>query len=243
MNPQYRVSFVMPAFNEEGNITDAIAQACGAGERFCVDHEVIVVDDGSADDTFALASAVTVENPRVRVIRHEENQGYGAALRTGFDACRLDLVFFTDADNQFDLEDLALLLPWSARSDVVAGYRIKRRDPLGRRASAWVWNVLVRLLFYVPVRDVDCAFKLMRRDSLRRVQLSCRGAMVHTELLVKLSRTGCSVVEVGVHHRRRTAGEAGGASPRVVARALFELLRTYRGLRRLDATTPRPGDV
>lgn len=237
----HRVSFVLPAFNEEANIVEAITTAVEVGGRLCEDYEVVVVDDGSTDQTAARAEALAAANPRVRVVRHVGNRGYGEALRTGFSHSAMDLVFFTDADNQFDLDELALFLPLIDHVHVVAGYRIIRRDPAGRRVTAKVWNLLVRVLFYVPVRDIDCAFKLFRRDVLDEVEIESVGAMVNTELMVKLGRAGKAVVEVGVNHRPRAAGSARGATPRVVVTALGELVRMYGRLRRLEAGQARSG--
>jgi glycosyltransferase involved in cell wall biosynthesis len=228
------VSIVLPAYNEEANIEQAIAEATRTADRLLGDHEIVVVDDGSTDRTAALARAVAERDPRVRVISHESNRGYGEALRTGFLDSRLSHVFFTDADLQFDLEELEGFLPYAGTVDVVAGYRLNRQDALPRRLMAYAWNLLVRVLFYVPVRDIDCAFKLFDRRVLREVDLESVGAMVNTELMVKLGRAGASVVEVGVHHRPRRAGEARGASPRVVLTALREVKRMRKRLAGLD---------
>jgi len=229
-----RVSIVLPAFNEQSNVERAIAEATREGERLLAEHEILVVDDGSTDGTGALVEAAAARDPRVRLLRHEANRGYGEALRTGFLASRLDHVFFTDADLQFDIAELERFLPYVGTVGVVAGYRLNRSDHLSRRLMAYAWNVVVRILFYVPVRDIDCAFKLFDRQVLREVNLESVGAMVNTELMVKLGRRGVSVVEVGVAHRPRTGGKARGANPRVVATALVELVRMRRKLSALD---------
>jgi glycosyltransferase involved in cell wall biosynthesis len=164
------------------------------------------------------------------VVQHAVNQGYGGALKSGFLAAKLDLVFFTDADNQFDFDDLREFLTLIERVDVVAGYRIKRCDPLSRRINAKAWNYLVRALFYVPVRDIDCAFKLFRREVFDGLELESVGAMVNTELMVKLGRSGYRVVEVGVRHYPRTAGSPQGAKFRVIFRAFAELATMHSRL-------------
>ena len=133
---------------------------------------------------------------------------------------------------------MTLLLPWADRVDVVAGFRKNRQDPLVRRLNAWVWNRLVRVLFYVPVRDIDCAFKLFRRSALDDLDIESVGAMVNTEIMVKLGRTGKTVVEVGVTHLPRTAGTARGAKLRVIARALIEVSRMYGRLTKLSPGPP-----
>jgi glycosyltransferase involved in cell wall biosynthesis len=228
------VSIVLPAYNEEANIEHAVGEAEAAAERLFHDFEIIVVDDGSHDRTKAVAKAIASRDGRVRVISHGRNRGYGEALRTGFLSSRLDYVFFTDADLQFDMNEVEHFLPYAGTVDVVAGYRVNRQDSWSRRLMARAWNLLVRVLFYVPVRDIDCAFKLFDRRALSEVDIESVGAMVNTELMVKLGRSGASVVEVGVHHRPRPAGEARGASPRVIATALREVLRMRRGLASLD---------
>ncbi len=229
-----RLSVVLPAYDEEDNIEAAIAEATAAAERLVAEHEIVVVDDGSRDATAARVRAVAARDARVRLVQHDRNRGYGEALRSGFLASALDFVFFTDADLQFDMGELALLLPYAGAVDVVAGYRLNRQDAMVRRLNAYGWNLLVRVLFYVPVRDIDCAFKLFDRRVLDEVDIESVGAMVNTELMVKLGRRGASVVEVGVHHRPRRAGEGRGASPRVIATAFREIVRMRRRLTALD---------
>jgi glycosyltransferase involved in cell wall biosynthesis len=234
LRPDLRVSIVLPAHNEETNLAEAIRQVVETGERLFVEYEVIVVDDGSRDGTRDVAEAAAATNPCVRVISHRSNGGYGEALRTGFRASRLDFVFFTDADLQFDISELELFLPYAGTVDAVVGYRLNREDHLGRRLMAYAWNVAVRVLFYVPARDIDCAFKLLDRRVLEEIEMESLGAMFSTEMMVRLGRRGASVVEVGVHHYPRRAGRARGASPRVIALALRELFRLRRELVSLD---------
>lgn len=235
------VSFVLPAYNEEENIEKAVDATVAIAARHCSAFEVIVVDDGSSDRTAALVLARAEEHPEVRLVQHPANLGYGQALRSGFAEARLEFVFYTDADNQFDMNELPLLLAWADRADVVAGFRRVRQDPVMRRANAWAWNRLVRALFYVPVRDIDCAFKLYRREPLAAVDIESRGAMIDTEIMVKLARRGSAIVEVGVTHLPRTAGTARGAKPRVILRALGEVWRMYPRLSRLAPSHPPAG--
>lgn len=231
----WHLSIVLPAFNEEDNIVEVIRSAGRVASKLCDDYEIVVVDDGSTDNTARLVRSIEERDTRVRLVAHDRNRGYGEALRTGFRSARMDLVFFTDADNQFDMYELSNFLPWIDKVDVVAGYRVNRKDPLVRRLFARMWNVLVRSLFYVPVRDIDCAFKLFRRHLFDSLDLESIGAMVNTELMVKLGRSGAGVVEIGVRHYPRTAGEARGAHPKVIGRALLELVRMSRRLSRISA--------
>lgn len=224
------LSIVLPCRDEAENVAAMVADARAAARRVADAHEVIVVDDGSSDDTLAIARSVAARAREVRVVAHETNRGYGAAVRSGFEAARMPWVFLTDADRQFDLDQLDDFVVPSSRADLVAGRRVDRADPLPRRAAAYAWNVLVRALFGLPVRDVDCAFKLIRRDLLRSLDLSTDGAMISTELIVRCVRAGARIEERDVHHLPRAAGRQSGLSPRVVARAFRELRATHRAL-------------
>ena len=212
----YSISVVLPAYNEQDNIVNAVTTATAVCSALFIDHEVIVVDDGSGDRTADLVRTMALRDPAVRLVQHNPNRGYGEALRSGFQAAQKDLIFFTDADNQFDMWELERLVPWIDKCGVVAGFRMNREDPVMRRFNGWAWNMLVRSLFCVPVRDIDCAFKLFRREVFDVIDLESVGAMVNTELMVKVGRSGVGMVEIGVHHLPRRAGVARGAHPKVI---------------------------
>src|SRR5437764_9899162 len=152
------LTIVLPCFNEADNVADAIRYAGAAAERCATDHEIVVVDDGSSDETAVIAARLAERDRRVRVIVHTRNRGYGDAVRSGIGAALMPWVLLTDADLQFDLAELEQFLPAAAHADIVMGWRIARRDPLNRRLNASAWNWLVRRMFRLPVRDVDCAF-------------------------------------------------------------------------------------
>ena len=236
-------------FNEEGNIDQAVTSALAALAGVTDCYEVIVVHDGGRDRTGAIADRMAASNPRVRVIHHPLNRGYGAALRSGFAAARYPLVVFADGDNQFDLGELSVLLravnglapsgverPASSeveRFDIVSGYRITRHDPAVRRLNAFMYNRLARVLFNIPVRDVNCGFKIYRRDLLARLlpQLRSTGALINVEMLARAHKLGASITEVGVHHFPRETGQQTGGNPAVIVRAFRELLELWRELR------------
>jgi glycosyltransferase involved in cell wall biosynthesis len=224
------LSIVLPCHNEAENIAAMVREAQATGARVADHHEVIVVDDGSSDDTRAIGQWVAARMPALRVVTHDVNRGYGAAVRSGIEAARMPWVFLVDADRQFDLAQLDDFVPSAACNDLVVGRRVHRADPVARRAAARAWNVLVGNLFQLPVHDVDCAFKLMRTDLLRSFDLAADGAMVSTELFVRAIRAGARIEERDVLHMRRTAGRQSGLSPRVVARAFRELAVTHRAL-------------
>ena len=232
--PSMDISAVMPAFNEATNLKQTVGRTAEALAAQARSFEIIVVDDGSRDDTPAVLERLKVVHSNLRVVRHPVNRGYGAAVRSGFDAARLSWVFLMDADNQFDPAEIGLLLARAAEADIVAGYRRHRRDPLTRRLNAWAFFTLVRLLFGRLVRDVNCAFKLIRRDLLAGMVLHAEGALVNTELLVLARQMHARVVEVPVHHYPRRSGKQTGANPRVVLRAFGELFAFRAEMRKVE---------
>lgn len=232
------LSLVLPAFNEEANIGLVTREALASLPRFADSFEIIVVDDGSRDRTAEIVTDIARQDQRVRLVRHERNRGYGAALVSGFNATSGDYVMFMDADRQFDINDLRLLIPFASDYDIVAGFRMERNDPLHRRVFAETFNVAVRVLFGVHMRDIDCAFKLFKGDLLRSLPLTAPGALINTEIQAKARRQKARVQQVGVHHYPRVAGSPTGGNPRVILRAMRETMvlwwkmRFYRPPRR-----------
>ncbi len=224
------LSVFFPAYNEQDIIAKTVESASSAVARFADDYEIIVVDDGSSDATAAMVEEITKHDPHVRLIRHEVNRGYGAALRTGFANAAKELVFFSDADGQFDLQELPGLLGMLDRAPVVLGYRIRRSDPAHRLFIAKVYNLVIRTVFGLRVRDIDCAYKLFRKDSLAQVlPLESNGAFVSSELLIKLRRRNVPMVERGVHHYPRTTGVSKGATPKVILKTIRDVVRLRLG--------------
>lgn len=222
------ISAFFPAYNEEANIGALCLKTAGVLKKLCGRYEVIAINDGSRDRTADVVQALHKKNPSIRVVSHKVNSGYGAAVKTGFSSAKLDWIFFTDGDGQFDVAEIAKLLPYTADHELVVGYRIKRADPAHRKLNAWAWGSLVRRLFGLKgVRDIDCAFKLIRRDVFKRFKLETTGAMISTELLVKSQKNGFRIKEVGVNHYARTAGVQTGAKLAVIARAFKELFHYF----------------
>jgi glycosyltransferase involved in cell wall biosynthesis len=232
-----RITAVLPAFNEEAVIADVVKRTAHAMLTLGVPHpEIVVVDDGSLDATVQRALSQVPPGVRVRVISHGINRGYGAALRTGFDAAEGEAVWLMDSDGQFDPVDLGRLLEQYQPDRIVAGYRIRRNDPAVRRLNHSAFFSLVRMLFGPTVRDVNCGFKLFPRPVGRGLRAD--GALISTELVVRARRAGYRTVDVGVPHYPRRAGQATGANPRVVARAFAELWRFRRDPRLLNGLAP-----
>jgi glycosyltransferase involved in cell wall biosynthesis len=227
--PVGRLSYFFPAHNEEANLRGLVDEALETLPALAEVFEIIIVDDGSRDATPSIADELAASHPgTVRAVHHPTNLGYGAALLSGFRAARHDLIAFTDGDRQFRVADLATLTERLAapdRPDVVVGYRIKRADPLVRTLYARAYRFANLVWFGLRVRDVDCACKLFRRDSLEGIAIESGGAFFSAELLIKLRAAGRTIVEVGVPHHPRTAGSATGAKPSVVFRAVRDFWR------------------
>jgi glycosyltransferase involved in cell wall biosynthesis len=226
------ISVVFPAYNEEENLEKAIQQAEQCLEGLTPDWEIIVVNDGSRDRTGEIVDAISRRDPRVIAVHHKNgNRGYGAALRSGIERASKDLLFFSDSDLQFHLAELPLLLLWIEQYDAVIGYRGKRNDPFHRKFNAFGWNMLVRGVLGLSVRDIDCAFKLFRTSLFQVIQIDAVGAMVNTDILVQATRMGFKIKEVPVTHFARMNGEPTGANFRVIVKAFKELMRLYFKLR------------
>lgn len=218
------LSFFFPAHNEEANLEALVDEALGALPDLAEKFEIIAVDDGSRDRSPAIADGLAAKYPETfRVVHHPTNLGYGAALRSGFQASRFDLVAFIDGDRQFRVADVGRLTERLAASDdpdVVVGFRLKRADPPIRRWYARIYRLSNRIFFGVRVRDIDCACKLFKREALTPIRVASGGAFFTAELLIKLRFEGRRVAEVGVLHYPRTAGSPTGAKPSVVFRAV-----------------------
>jgi len=226
----HSISVFMPCFNEQENVNSTVEKALSALEKLDVDFEIIIVNDGSSDSTGRIADDIASKDSRVKVVHHHSNLGYGAALQSGFKAATKELVFYTDGDGQFDINEMPQLLPLMEKYDIVSCYRINRRDSLVRKINGWCWTKLVCLLFGLKLRDIDCAFKLYKREIFDDMILSSKGALIDTEVLARAARKNCRITQEGVHHFPRTAGSQTGADMRVILRAFKELFMLYRSI-------------
>ncbi|HEC83512.1 MAG TPA: glycosyltransferase family 2 protein [Firmicutes bacterium] len=221
------ISFVLPAYNEEENIEKAVRAIVDVAEGLDLeDWEIIVVDDGSTDATGAIIDRLHQENPRIRPIHHESNLGYADALRTGFTSARCKLVFYTDSDLQFDVREVKNFLPAIEDYDIVTGFRIYRYDPLSRLILAWGYNLIARTIFRLKVRDIDCAFKLFRREVFDVIEIRSKKFFVDTEILAKARYHGFRMTEIGVRHYPRAGGRS-TVRPSHVLSTLKELAKMW----------------
>jgi glycosyltransferase involved in cell wall biosynthesis len=233
-------SLILPAHNEEENIEPVVRRALDVLPNYFDSVEIIVVNDGSRDATGEIIDRLATEDPRVRAVHHPRNRGYGAALTSGFNASTGDHVMFMDSDRQFDIADIGRLYPFIPTHEIVAGFRMLRQDELHRRVFAEIFNLVVRVLFGVHLRDIDCAFKVFDGNLIRSLDLSSPGALINTEIQAKARRQGARLQQVGVRHFPRIAGQATGGNPRVIARAMKETIVLWWKMRSYTPPAGRP---
>lgn len=229
----FSLSVFFPAYYDEkniGKVTDGALRAIH--DMGITTYEIIIVEDGSPDRTGEVADELAARHPNVRVIHHPKNMGYGAALKTGFTNARHDWVFYTDGDNQFDLQELKKFVALTPYTDIVSGFRINKQYSTYRKFTSGVYNLVLRLLFDIRDRDVDCAFKIFRRDLFDKIVIESKDAFIDAEIAIKARILNYSSTEVGVTHLPRVDGVSTGARPSVIFRTIREIMNYHRRYRR-----------
>lgn len=223
------LSVFFPAYNDAPSLPALIDKTFAVLANSVSDYEVIVIDDGSRDNTAEVLRALGEKHgPALRVVTHAVNRGYGGALRSGFAAAKKEFVFYTDGDGQYDVSELPLLLEQMAPGvSLVNGYKLARHDPRHRVWIGSVYNLFARLLFRIRIRDIDCDFRLIRNDLLRKLRLTSTSGTICVELVRKLELSGCQVCEVGVHHYPRLHGRSQFFRVRALLKTFYQLLRLY----------------
>ncbi len=227
-SPPAGLSVFFPAYNDSGTIASMVIRAVQAAEQVTPDYEVIVVDDGSTDATAQIADELASKYPRVRVVHHPGNRGYGGALQTGFRTATKDLVFYTDGDAQYDPAELVdLWTHLTPDADLVNGYKISRSDPLHRIIIGRLYHHIVSVLFGLTVRDVDCDFRLMRRAIFERIDLQKTSGVICLEMMKKIQDAGFRIVEVPVHHYHRAFGKSQFFNIRRIVKTAIDVMRLW----------------
>lgn len=226
------ISVFFPCYNEQQNVARIVENALTVLEKMNADFEIIIVNDGSTDGTGQIADEIAGRENKIKVVHHPRNLGYGAALQSGFKVASKELVFYTDGDGQFDINEMPPLLPLMEQYDIVSCYRLNRRDSIIRKINAWCWTKLVCLLFGLKLRDIDCAFKLYKREIFDHIEMSSTGALIDAEILARAAHKGYRMTQKGVHHYPRTAGAQTGAKFRVIFHAFRELFELRRRIRK-----------
>lgn len=217
------ITVFFPAYNDAGTIASLVKNALDTLTGLTSDFEVLVVDDGSTDATPIILDELAATLPHFRVIHHQRNQGYGAALRTGFSNASKNLIFYTDGDGQYDVRELRTLCSLLTDGvDVVNGYKIKRADDFYRLIIGKLYNRIARFLFRLPISDVDCDFRLIRRQAMQTLDLTSTSGVICVELVRRLHGAGCIFVETPVHHYPRQYGHSQFFTARRVARTAWD---------------------
>lgn len=218
------ISFVFPVYNEEENIGHVIDDALEVGRSLNIPFEIITVNDGSRDNTGKVIANSASLNREIKIINHEVNKGYGTTLRDGFEKAQYEWVFFSDSDRQFDISEIRKFIDKTKDFDLIVGYRINRKDSDLRKLNAFIFKIAVKIFFNINVKDVDCAFKLIKKEVLSSINLVSNGALINTELFHKSSNKKFRIVEIPVNHYPRIKGKATGANFFVIIRAVKEII-------------------
>lgn len=221
------LSIFFPVFNEEANLEVLLNQALRIIPELAKQYELLIINDGSTDDSLKIAQKMAKKHPEVRVISHPNNLGYGEVLKTGIKQSQCEWIFWTDSDLQFDLAELANFIKESQKHQAIIGYRKKRVEGIFRHFNANLFKLYIDLLFRIQVKDIDCAFKLFRADLLKKLKLSSGSAFTSAEILYLLKKKGVKFKEIPVTHYPRLYGQATGANLGVIAKACLEALTTY----------------
>jgi glycosyltransferase involved in cell wall biosynthesis len=218
------LSIFFPIYNEVETLQKLTIQFLEIARELSPDPEVLIIDDGSTDGSSEMADALTEKNSILKVIHHNYNLGYGAALKSGFTNASKDLIFYTDGDGQFDICELKNVLPLIENADVVSCYRTNRQDPWHRRINALLYKIAVRLIFDLNFKDPDCAFKIYRKIVVDSISMKSGGACIDVEMLLQAKRHGFRIVQAGVTHYPRRFGKSSGANLRVIMKAISEII-------------------
>ncbi|MEP7145555.1 MAG: glycosyltransferase family 2 protein [bacterium] len=235
-NSNIALSVFFPAYYDEKNIDKVVVSAIDVLEELKLkDYEVIIIEDGSPDRTGEVADELAVKYDKVRVIHHKKNMGYGATLKDGFLSAKLDYVFYTDGDNQFEMEDLKKLVALLPFSDIIVGYRKHKQYSLYRKFTSLCYNYLLRLLFDIHYWDIDCAFKIFPTKLFKEINIDSVDAFIDAEIMLKAKEKGFTTTEIGVMHLPRVDGISTGARPSVIFNTIKEIFE-YRKVHRKNLT-------
>ncbi|MCI0449304.1 MAG: glycosyltransferase family 2 protein [Chlorobi bacterium] len=225
MNKDIRLSVFFPAYYDEKNIDKVVRKAVQVLEELQLkDYEITIIEDGSPDKTGEVADRLAAQYPKVKVIHHAKNKGYGATLWEGFTTAKFEHVFYTDGDNQFDLDELKKFVAVIPYSDMVIGYRKKKQYSLYRKITSFVYNLILRYIFEIDYIDIDCAFKILPGELFKKISVKTKDAFIDAEIMIKANLLGYTSTELGVKHLPRVDGISTAARPSIIFRTIREIL-------------------
>ncbi|GAB4343116.1 MAG: hypothetical protein Kow0099_21230 [Candidatus Abyssubacteria bacterium] len=219
------ISVVMPAYNEKDNIEKAVSSTLEVLQEACDDYEIIIVDDASTDGTGQMLDAMAERISSLKVIHHDKNRKFGRTLRDGIAASCKDLVFLTDSDNPIDMKDMKKAIPLMGQYDFVNGARLTREPSVKRIIYTAVYNMMIRTLFRLDVRDVNFSYKMVKRELLQRLDLRSEGSFIDAEMLIEAKRLGARIHEIPIMYYPRSVGKSTLATPSVIIKILYEMFK------------------
>src|SRR3989344_8822209 len=227
--PIKNLSVFFPLYNEEGNVRQAVEKCEKVLKKLKIDYEILLIDDGSKDNTAKIVDQIAKENSHVQAIHHQKNLGYGEALKSGFYNAKYEVIVYTDGDGQFDFSEVEKFLKEIETNDLIIGYRIKRQDPFFRILFKKGWKLSLLAFFRLTIKDVDCGFKMIKKEVLEKIPHleSTRGAMINAELAIKAKKYGFKVGQVGVNHYPRLFGRPTGSNLRVIIKSFMDLFKLW----------------
>lgn len=233
-NKDITLSIFFPAYYDENNIEKVVQKAVKVAEELELkDYEITIIEDGSPDKTGEVADTLAKQYEKVKVIHHKKNLGYGATLYEGFTTANYDYVFYTDGDNQFDLEELKKFIALIPYSDIVIGYRKKKQYSTYRKLTSFIYNLTLRLMFGIDYVDIDCAFKLIKRDLFDKIEIQTKDAFIDAEIMIQAKILDYSTTEIGVKHLPRIDGISTAARPSIILRTIKEIIQYKKTLKKL----------
>jgi glycosyltransferase involved in cell wall biosynthesis len=231
-NSDIRLSVFFPAYYDENNIGKVVDKAVEVLDDLKLkDYEITIIEDGSPDNTKEVADKLAEKHEKVKVIHHEINKGYGATLWEGFTTARFEYVFYTDGDNQFDLEELRKFVALVPFSDMVVGYRKKKQYSPYRKLTSFVYNMLLRYVYDIDYIDIDCAFKIIKTDLFKKIKVKTKDAFIDAEIMIRAGLLGYTFTELGVKHLPRVDGVSTAARPSIIFRTIREIFELKKELK------------
>lgn len=224
------VSFFCPAYNDEENLPILIPHVSEFLKKITNIYEIIIVHDGGNDKTGPVADELARTYPHVKVIHHQKNLGYGATLRDGYNASKYDYVMYTDGDNQYDVNEFLPYLHLIENADVLSGYVTKKAVSFGRKVQSYIFNFIIKILFFIQCRDIDCAMKMYRRTVLQAITIRSTSAFIDAEMIIKTKKAGFQIAQFPVTHFQRTAGLASGSKFSVIIPTIIDMLKYRFGI-------------
>ena len=224
------ISFFCPAYFDEENLPDLIPKVFDFLSKITNKFEILIIEDGSPDQTGAVAEELSRRYPNIRVIHHQRNLGYGVTLSDGFRSARYDYVMYTDGDNQYDVGEFEPYINLLEGVDIISGYATEKAVTPLRKIQSFLYNRLVKFLFFIDLKDINCSMKIYKKKVLDVIEIKSASAFIDTEMLIRAKRKGFTIAQFPVTHYPRKRGLASGSKPAVILATIKDMIKFRLGL-------------